>query len=157
MVLKNDWSPGDPYTADDQNDVANEVNGKVDATNAGLQLYGTTSPGAQTTYNMNPSVFAWTVPQRKEGGALGVGTAVAPEDAVPKGQMESALSGLVDTNDPRLSDTRTPGDNTVTTAKIQNDAVTEAKLAPAVLANRPEIIVGTTPPGDTTAIWIDTN
>lgn len=70
-------------------------------------------------------------------------------------------------NDSRLSNTRTPTDNTVSTAKVQDNAVTTAKiadaqvtvakLASAVLANRPEIHVGTTPPGDTSILWLDTN
>lgn len=44
-------------------------------------------------------------------------------------QINTSLSGKVDTSDSRLTDTRTPTDNTVSTAKIQNDAVTEPKLA----------------------------
>lgn len=44
-------------------------------------------------------------------------------------QVTSSLSGKVDTNDARLTDTRTPTDNTVTTVKLANDAVTEPKLA----------------------------
>jgi hypothetical protein len=39
-------------------------------------------------------------------------------------------------NDSRLSDTRTPTDNTVSTAKIQNDAVTYAKLQNVSATNR---------------------
>ena len=46
-----------------------------------------------------------------------------------KSQVDTSLSGKVDTTDARLTDTRTPTDNTVTTAKVANDAITEPKLA----------------------------
>jgi hypothetical protein len=41
----------------------------------------------------------------------------------------SASGTFCQGNDARLSDTRTPTDNTVSTAKVQNDAVSNAKLA----------------------------
>ena len=138
MVLKNDWSPGDPYTADDQNDVADEVNGL--ASDLSMGLAGKADKA--TTITAGAGLTG--------GGDLSANRTLAADFGTGAGKVCQG-------NDARLSDTRTPGDNTVTTAKIQNEAVTEAKLAPAVLANRPEIIVGTTPPGDTTAIWIDTN
>jgi hypothetical protein len=44
-------------------------------------------------------------------------------------QVDTSLAGKVDSNDSRLSDTRTPTDGTVTTAKLQDNAVTEPKLS----------------------------
>jgi hypothetical protein len=44
------------------------------------------------------------------------------------GTFGTSASSFCEGNDARLSDTRTPTDNTVSTAKIQNDAVTYAKL-----------------------------
>jgi hypothetical protein len=44
------------------------------------------------------------------------------------GTFGTAASSFCEGNDARLSDTRTPTDNTVSTAKIQNDAVTYAKI-----------------------------
>lgn len=43
-------------------------------------------------------------------------------------------SGFVRTDDARLTDSRTPADNSVATSKLQNKSVTEAKLA---MANAP--------------------
>ena len=44
----------------------------------------------------------------------------------------SGATQAVAGNDPRLSDARTPSDGSVTTVKIADDAVTSAKLSPAV-------------------------
>jgi hypothetical protein len=44
------------------------------------------------------------------------------------GTFGTSASSFCEGNDARLSDTRTPTDNTVSTAKIQNDAVTYAKI-----------------------------
>ncbi len=57
---------------------------------------------------------------------LGLGTA-ATKDVPASG--DAALGEVVKGNDTRLTDTRTPTDNTVSTAKIQNNAVTLGKLA----------------------------
>lgn len=44
-------------------------------------------------------------------------------------QVNTSLSGKVDTTDARLTDTRVPTDDTVSTIKLQSDSVTEPKLA----------------------------
>lgn len=51
------------------------------------------------------------------------------------GEIFTALAARVLTSDPRLSDARTPTDNTVSTAKIISEAVTLAKLSLAVQAS----------------------
>lgn len=53
---------------------------------------------------------------------LGLGTAAVVDTGT--GDTNAVLG-----NDARLTDTRTPTDNTVSTAKIQNDAVTQDKIA----------------------------
>jgi len=50
------------------------------------------------------------------------------------GSLKASGSAVVTTNDTRLSDTRTPADNTVSAAKLQDDSVTEPKLS---IANSP--------------------
>ncbi len=148
MVLKNDWSPGDPYTADDQNDVADEVNGL--ASDLSMGLAGKADKA--TTITAGAGLTG--------GGDLSANRTLAADFGTGAGKVCQG-------NDARLSDMRTPGDNTVTTAKIQNNAVTTAKigdgqvtaakLASAVLANRPEVHVGATAPVDTSMLWVDTN
>lgn len=48
--------------------------------------------------------------------------------------VQAALNEKADLTDTRFTNTRTPTDNTVATAKVQNDAITEPKLA---IANSP--------------------
>jgi len=50
-------------------------------------------------------------------------------------RADTALSTKVDTNDVRLSNTRTPTDGTVTTAKVVDAAITNTKLSAAVQAS----------------------
>lgn len=50
-----------------------------------------------------------------------------PQSAVTG--LSTSLAGKVDTTDSRLTDTRTPTDNSVTTIKIADNAVTTAKIA----------------------------
>lgn len=73
------------------------------------------------TYNYATS--SWVA---KAIGLVGVGG--QPFGGWPAGSVGAALAGKVDTSDARLTDTRTPTDNTVSTAKLQDDAVTYAKL-----------------------------
>ena len=94
MALKDDWLTGDVYTADDQNDVADEVNGKVPSSrtvSAGTGLSG--------------------------GGDLSTNRTLAAD-------FGSGAGKVCEGNDSRLSDTRTPTDNSVTSAKIVNGAIT---------------------------------
>lgn len=51
-----------------------------------------------------------------------------------KSEVDSSLSGKVDTTDPRLTNARIPTDGSVTTAKLSDEAVTEAKLSSGVQA-----------------------
>lgn len=46
---------------------------------------------------------------------------------------QTALDAKAATNDSRLSDMRTPTDNSVSTAKVQDEAITQAKLASALV------------------------
>lgn len=127
MVLKTDWQDGDAFSADDMNDVATAVNDNTSAI-AGK---------ADAVHTHNAADIT--------GGQFDIAR-------IPTGN--SAQTVCIG-NDARLSDTRTPTDNTVSTAKIQDGAVTAAKLHSSVLENRPEIIVDDTPPQDTSVIWVD--
>src|SRR5690606_35880267 len=113
MVLKTDWQDGDAFSADDMNDVATAVNDNTSAI-AGK---------ADAVHTHNAADIT--------GGQFDIAR-------IPTGT--SAQTVCIG-NDARLSDTRTPTDNTVSTAKIQDGAVTAAKLHSSVLENRPEIIV----------------
>lgn len=62
------------------------------------------------------------------GGTLAASRTLAVDFATTK-----TAGRAVEANDPRLDDTRTPTDNTVSTAKIADAAVTEAKLANAAV------------------------
>lgn len=101
MALKTDWQDGDAFSADDMNDVATAVNDNTSAI-AGK---------ADAVHTHNAADIT--------GGQLSIAR-------IPTGT--SAQTVCIG-NDARLSDTRTPTDNTVSTAKIQNGAVTEAKIA----------------------------
>lgn len=47
---------------------------------------------------------------------------------------QAALAAKIDTSDNRLTNTRIPTDNSISTAKVQNQAITEQKLASALVA-----------------------
>lgn len=138
MTLKNNWVNGDFVGADDLNATATQVNtntGDITAVASGkADKSRTITAGAGLT----------------GGGDLTANRTLAADFGTGAGKVCQG-------NDPRLSDPRTPGDNTVTTAKLQDSAVTTGKIASSVWTDRPKIIVGTTAPGDTTAVWIDTN
>lgn len=68
------------------------------------------------------------IAQRYDDGRLRVGDAVDGADAVPKNQLDTALAGKVGTTDGRLTDEREPLDNSVTSAKIVDGAITNADI-----------------------------
>ncbi|AGK88193.1 minor tail protein [Mycobacterium phage WIVsmall] len=100
MALKDDWGNGDQYSAEDQNDVADAVNALE------IEVAGK----ADSAHNHSAGDIT--------SGTLSI-------DRIPTG---SSGSTVCIGNDSRLSNTRTPTDNTVSTAKIQDGAVTTAKI-----------------------------
>lgn len=71
---------------------------------------------------------------------IGIATPTVPlhvvGNAIVTGTMTVGGQTVVVTNDARLSDTRTPTDNTVTTAKLVNSAVTYAKIQNVSVTDR---------------------
>lgn len=117
MPIKDNWATNEYVTADDMNDIADAVNANESA------LGGK----ANTSHN-------------HAAGDVNSGTfAIA---RIPTGTTSSTVCIG---NDSRLSNTRTPTDNTVTTAKIQDEAVTLAKLAPGVTTGMQGLIHSTGP------------
>lgn len=100
MPIKDDWEFGDQYTHSDQNAVAGAVNANESAITGKADAVHSHAAG-----DVNSGTFAI--------GRIPTGT---------------SSSTVCIGNDARLSNTRTPTDNTVTTAKIQDGAVTIAKM-----------------------------
>lgn len=92
----------------------------LNALAAGVDTVTTTAAGAALKAN-NLSDLTDAAAART---ALGLGTAAVVDTG-------TGAANVILGNDTRLTDTRTPTDNTVSTAKIVNSAVTDAKLASA--------------------------
>lgn len=99
MPIKDDWEFGDQFTHDDANDVAGAVNANESALGGKADASHVHSAGDTTSGTFDIA----RIPTGTSGSTVCVG------------------------NDARLSNTRTPTDNTVSTAKIQNSAVTIGK------------------------------
>lgn len=112
MTLKNDWNVGDSFTNTDANDVADEVNAATTAITGKADASRTITAGTGLS----------------GGGDLTANRTLTVSYGTSAG---TACQG----NDSRLSDTRTPTDNTVATAKIQNSAVTSAKIADGTIVD----------------------
>lgn len=98
MTLKNDWVNGDFFQADDQNDVADEVNGKVDGTRtitAGTGLTG--------------------------GGDLSANRTVSADFGTAAGKVCQG-------NDSRLSDARTPTTHTHSASDTTSGSFDPARI-----------------------------
>lgn len=84
-----------------------------------------------------------TYPLKVKDGAGNVHTVGDPRIGAAAGDIPqasvnglvAALAAKVGTSDSRLSDTRTPTDNTVSTAKLVDGAVTSAKIADGTIVN----------------------
>lgn len=107
MPIKNDWVDG-VDTVD-----AAAMNAIGDLANANETALGTKADKA-TTISAGTGLTG--------GGSLAANRTLAVAYGSTAG---TAAQG----NDSRLSDTRTPTDNTVSTVKLQNDSVTASKLA----------------------------
>lgn len=106
MPIRNDWTDGvDTVDAAAMNAVANLVNSNETALGAKAAKATTVSAGTGLT----------------GGGDLSANRTLAVSYGATAG---TACQG----NDTRLSDTRTPTDNTVTSAKLQDGSVTTAKI-----------------------------
>jgi len=100
VPIKDDWEFGEQFTHEDANDVADAVNANE------LAL----ADKANVSHTHSASDVA--------SGTLDIAR-------IPTGTSSSTVCIG---NDARLSNTRTPTDNTVSTAKIQDGAVTTAKI-----------------------------
>lgn len=74
------------------------------------------------------------VSHNNDGSIRAGAVPVDVSEKADKTYVDAQIATRVASNDPRLSDTRTPNDNSVATAKLQDESVTEAKLA---IANAP--------------------
>ena len=101
----------------------------------------TNAPTAGRLLLYDGADLVWTAPSsiaQDHGDLMGLGDDDHPQyhtDArgdvryYTKAQVDSSLADKVELTDSRLTDTRTPTDGTVSTAKVQDDAITEPKLA----------------------------
>lgn len=87
--------------------------------------------GSTTQYLRGDKTF-----QTLNKAAVGLGNVDNTSDANKpiSTSVQAALDAKIGTSDTRLTDQRTPGDGSVTTAKLADNAVTEAKLS---IANSP--------------------
>mgnify|MGYP006976800958 CR=1 FL=1 len=147
MPVKDDWVNDDFVDADDMNAIGSAINSLESGLGDKADAVHTHAADDITSGQLDISV----IPTGATGSTVCIG------------------------NDSRLSDTRVPTDNTVSTNKIQDGAVTEGKLAsnavstakiqdgavttekiaPAVWTDRPKVIVSATPPVDTSVVWVD--
>lgn len=130
MPLKNDWETGDFFGADDQNDVADAVNANENAVSAKVDAARTVTAGTGLT----------------GGGDLTANRTLAANFGTGAGTVCQG-------NDSRLSDARTPTAHNHNASNINAGTLDAARMPTGYKA----IHVGTSAPGDTTAIWIDTN
>lgn len=76
------------------------------------------------------------------------------EGAIPQSSingLDTALAGKVDTTDSRLSDTRTPTDNSVTSAKIVDGSIVNADVNASAAIALSKLATGALPTGITVA------
>ena len=82
-----------------QDDVATaltaQIGQKVDKVSTTSRVYGTSSSGQQTTYQLGgTNTSAGTIPLRRPGGTVGVGTPTADDDAATKAYVDGAISNF---------------------------------------------------------------
>ncbi len=145
MALKDDWITGDVYTAGDQNDVADEVNGKVPSSrtvSAGTGLTGGGDLSADRSLAVSYGTSAGTAAQGNDSRITG---------AVPTSRTVSAGSGLTgggdltanrtlaadfgsgagkvcEGNDSRLSDARTPTSHTHAASDVSSGTLAIGRI-----------------------------
>ena len=145
MALKDDWITGDVYTAGDQNDVADEVNGKVPSSrtvSAGTGLTGGGDLSADRSLAVSYGTSAGTAAQGNDSRITG---------AVPTSRTVSAGSGLTgggdltanrtlaadfgsgagkvcEGNDSRLSDSRTPTSHTHAASDVSSGTLAIGRI-----------------------------
>lgn len=145
MVAKNDWETSDVYSATDANDLANEVNGKADAVHEHVLADVTDVTATAAEVNLLDGVTATTaelnyvdgvtsnVQMQLDGkaatshnhSAADITSGTLAIARIPTGSTSSTVCVG---NDSRLSNQRTPLDNSVTASKIVAGAITNTEI-----------------------------
>jgi len=123
MPVKDDWVNDDFVDADDMNAIGSAINSLESGLGDKADAVHTHAADDITSGQLDISV----IPTGATGSTVCIG------------------------NDSRLSDTRVPTDNTVSTNKIQDGAVTTAKLAPEVTTYMQGLIHSTGPTSQSSA------
>lgn len=143
MALKDDWITGDVYTAGDQNDVADEVNGKVPGSRtitAGTGLTGGGDLSANRSLAVAYGTSAGTAAQGNDSRITGAapssrtitaGTGLTGGGDLTANRTLSADFGsgagkVCEGNDTRLSDARTPTAHSATL--VTSDTLDAARI-----------------------------
>lgn len=155
MALKNDWSDSDWFGSQDQNDIA-------DAVNLASSTVATHTGQIADKADKARKITAGT-------GLSGGGDLTA--DRTLSADFGSTAGKVCEGNDARLSDTRTPKAHTHDASDIVSGTLDVARIPSLAAskitsgtfdkarmpANYRAVVIGTSAPGDTSALWIDTN
>lgn len=137
MPIKSDWTNDDWFGSEDQNDVAAAVNTAESDIDALESSVGGKADAART-------ITAGT-------GLSGGGNLTA--DRTLSADFGTGAGKVCQGNDSRLSDARTPTAHTHSAADTTSGQFAAARMPTGYKG----IHVGTTAPGDTNLLWLDTN
>lgn len=136
-MAKTDYQTGDKVTAAQLNSLGDEVNGKITQAVADSR-YATAAQGAKADSAVQPGGLpTWSTLSGKPAVIASGADAASARTAIGAGTSNLTLGTTGSTaaagNDARLSDTRTPTDGSVTTAKVADGAIVRAKLGSDVV------------------------